>query len=331
MAQIINDPNRDLASSLGRATGKGLATGLESLLQNKIQEIHQQKQHKSTTSGLQALLGVDEDKAAQLAMLEPDILKEVVKGHFKGLQNPQEQLSQSQNELPNQTINPLFSRIPEGHPAFVKQQQQSSPSQRLNTDVLLKNQPKIKQLNKSFNQEIDYHVPIANQLFQKINEALAQEEENKTPENALTRSYAQYAPGAINPYSGYKAITDEIALLKSQKTGRPSVYTTQLTQASKPNVQMSKKDRVSKLKTLKDEQEAFIELGKARDEIIDAHNGLEPANLRNLTNERAIQNNLPDANTYKNESVIEIFSAVPTLKRKFIKINGQWIPYKKKV
>jgi len=98
MAQIINDPNADLASSLGRATGKGLATGLERLLQNKMQEIHSQKQHKSTTSGLQSLLGIDENKASQLAMLEPDILKEVVKAHVG-----QQQIAQH-NQIKEQQV-----------------------------------------------------------------------------------------------------------------------------------------------------------------------------------------------------------------------------------
>jgi len=193
-------------------------------------------------------------------------------------------------------------------------------------DALLKNQPKIQNLNASFTKQLDKEIPITEQVVNLSKELLSMEEAGETPENFVTRGYASYAPQFLNAYNKYNATANKIAALESIGTGKPSVFMTQLMQSTKPNTGQDKKERISLINNLIDKGEPILELGLARDEVIAEHGGLQPLNLKHLAKDRAIENKLAtiDPSDYKDKTVIELFD------KKFIKRNGEFAPLGRK-
>lgn len=185
-------------------------------------------------------------------------------------------------------------------------------------DELTKRQPKIIALNKPFNDQLDEEVKINKQIYDLTKRVLEEEAKGETPENALTKGYATYTPGFLNVYSSIKADLDQLAILLSQKTGRPSVYMTQLQQASKPNLSMDKKDRVEKLEHLNDIAEGVLNLDLARKEVKAENGGLEPLNLEHLSQERFIKNVLPDPSEVEPNTKVEAYGVPYKL------VNGKW-------
>ena len=185
-------------------------------------------------------------------------------------------------------------------------------------DELIKKQPRIIQLNKPFNDSLNKELEVNKEIYGLTNTLLEEENKGETPENSFTKGYAYYTPGFLNAYNSYRADTDKLALLLSQKGARQSVYTTQLNQASKPNVSMDKEDRVKKLEYIKDKAEAVINLDLARQEIKAENGGLEPLNLEKLTKDRFIKNVLPDPSEVEPNTKVEAYGIPYKL------VDGKW-------
>ena len=119
-------------TSVGGEFGKAFGDMLQTFAQQKMQKV-QQRQH---ATGLQAL-GIPAEAANQIVMLPPEIQGIVVKNFLAGAENqglnqalsellgqpsPQgTQLLQVQpKQINGQTVNPIYSKIPQNHPAYVQ-------------------------------------------------------------------------------------------------------------------------------------------------------------------------------------------------------------------
>ena len=78
--QIFKQQQRpSLGETLGTSLGTGLGAGIQDVLQQRMQSLDRGRQAK----GLQALLGVDEQKADAMSNLPPQLLQEYVKGAMR--------------------------------------------------------------------------------------------------------------------------------------------------------------------------------------------------------------------------------------------------------
>lgn len=78
MAQIVQESNA--GGRLGAQFGGGLASGLQILAQNKLQQLAQRQQQTQQARGLSALEGLTPEMAQNLALLDPQTLGTALKG-----------------------------------------------------------------------------------------------------------------------------------------------------------------------------------------------------------------------------------------------------------
>lgn len=185
---------------------------------------------------------------------------------------------------------------------------------------------RIEKHNAPFLKQLEKEVPVAQQIKQLTDEMLALEESGQTPENILSRTAGAYAPGVINPYNEYNAKANEIAALKSMKTGRPSVFMTQLQQSTKPNAAMPKEERIRLLKKLNEDAQNILDLDEVQREIVESNDNKQPSNLQKKAEDKLIDNVLNTINPadYKPNTKIEIYNKkfINHPKKGFIPLKG---------
>lgn len=185
-----------------------------------------------------------------------------------------------------------------------------------------KQQKRIKSENAPFTKRLEKEVPIATTMLSKVNEMLQMEQKNETPNNKLTKAIGTYSPGVLNPWNAYDALSNEIAALKSQATGKPSVFMTQLMKTTKPNLSMDKKDRVNFLQKLKESAEAILGVEEASRDIVEENNGNQPINLQRKAEDLFFERVLPSLEKYDTNTLIELYS------HKFKAAPNRWVRLK---
>lgn len=170
-----------------------------------------------------------------------------------------------------------------------------------------KQQKRIKIENAPFVKQLEKEVPIAEKTLKLVNEMLDLEEKGETPENIISRTAGAYLPGVANPYAEYNAKSNEIAALKSQATGRPSVFMTQLQQSTKPNSSMPKEKRINLLNSLKENAEVILGLEESARDIIEENGGKQIPNLKKYAEEKFFNGILPNPSDYEVNTEVEVY------------------------
>ena len=285
---------------------------------------------KMTPAQEQQFAGLAPDKQEQIAKqlferLSPDQQDNLEKALFAQAQQPK--MDQQPQQIPPQqqvvgspqpgvgpqqqpmqqqpvTLAQSLQRGPSGEKQSVAQQLQREKFESAKEE---KEQKRIKTENAPFTKQLEKEVPIAEKTLRLVNEMLDLESKNETPENIISRSAGAYLPGVVNPYNEYNAKSNEIAALKSQATGRPSVFMTQLQQSTKPNSAMPKEKRINLLNSLKENAEVILGVDEAARELIEQNDGKQIPNLKKHAEEKFFQGVLPPSSDYEINTEVEVY------------------------
>ncbi len=315
---FINIERPGLGTALGGAFGGGFQTGLQDLL----------KAHK-TQAGLQAL-GIGSEKARQLSSLDPQLLREVVKGQ---VQSPgKEAFSQAVSQLTGGAQpGGEPGEVPEGVPG---EQQEGAPQAQLRPEDALKveefklkqqeagikRQESIERSNRPYTKRLAERSEPAREIasiVQRVDELMR---DPTIQTGALQGSIPTRLQNA--PTQELVALFNDIVARKSDlMKGQPNKMRVMLLQLAKPNIWQNKRAMFNLVQRIGDDVFPIVEEQDIANQLIEENNGQEPKGFKTAVRKRTrALKELGDPTLAPPDQVGTIGN------ESFQVVDGQWVP-----
>lgn len=290
-------PESGLGERLGSALGTGLSAGLQSLAQQKLGELQQQKAATQTATGLQSLLGLSPEESKQWSMLPPELLQLATK---QRLQAPQQQAYAKAlaalgmgGEMPTEIPEGLTERQT-GELAKLKLQQQKAAQQQKQFET---KEERIKE-HRIAAETLPYYNEVKGRYASAVESDrniakwrnLIQSGEMTHPlKAALLKSISKGVFGVgidlsslLSPSSSkFEKITNAgIKTIAKMAKGKLTNYEVETWLKTLPSILNSPEGNLLLLEDL-EQMNKYDEMeNDLMEQIIEANNGLRPANLR---------------------------------------------------
>lgn len=340
MAQIIND------IGFAEKFGTGLGEGLESLVQNKLQQIQQQNARRQGALGLQALLGLSPEMAQQAIGAPEAVLREFTKRH----------MTQGGDQNYLQALNAILGggQQPEGGTPIIsgegitpdratkladlalkergRKEKQDLAKQKLE----LAQQANIDKKNAPILKSIEESGSPARRVTKLSDDLLSLLDTGKV----ITGLAGRFTPAFLQTEEGQQFLSKINKLVLEQAQlgkGVPTRLRLSLEQLSKPDVWQNPKAIRKLLQDIKNDPETQKAISKdiAREQIEEEYGDKHPSNIRSIIEKRAKEIRSQNKQTNQPQTFSELPPASeypgkiarnPETGQRMRSVNGEWIP-----